>query len=374
MKILHIIDSGGLYGAEVVLLNLLAEQVKQGIEPIIASIGEKNIAEKPLEQEAKKKGFTVQPFRMRPGPNFIGAGEILQFARRQHIDLLHSHGYKGNILFGLMPKRLRRIPIVATVHGWTSTSGFSKMKIYEWLDSLALKRLDAVVLVNKAMKKHARLVGRKQLKLHVVDNGIPTGKSQQLEDDAPLDSAVLDFCKTGLTVGAIGRLSAEKGFLNLLDALAILQRKKYDIRLLIIGEGGQRVELEKQIIELGLENNVLLAGYKKNAKAYIPCFDVFALSSLTEGLPMTILEVMDAGVPIVSTRVGGVPEVLANGVAGVLVDSPEPDDIADGINALINQPTHRNDLIDKAKARVHENYSSQKMAREYLNIYRSVLA
>ena len=127
MKVLHVIDSGGLYGAEVMLLNLMSEQVAMGLEPILASIGDPGITEKPLETEAIRRGLPVKVFRMRPGPNVWGALKILRFARSELVGLLHSHGYKGNILFGLMPRMLRRIPMVATVHGWTWTGGISRM-------------------------------------------------------------------------------------------------------------------------------------------------------------------------------------------------------------------------------------------------------
>ena len=97
MKILHIIDSGGLYGAEMVLLNLVAEQIKLGLEPTIASIGEKGIVEKPLETEVIKRGFKLKKFRMQPGPDYMGASKILRFAKQEYFDLMHSHGYEGNI-------------------------------------------------------------------------------------------------------------------------------------------------------------------------------------------------------------------------------------------------------------------------------------
>ena len=135
MKILHIIDSGGLYGAEVMLLNLMGEQVALGLTPILVSIGDPGVAEKPLEAEAKRRGLRVEMFRMRPGPNILGAFEIMRFARGERAELLHSHGYKGNILFGFLPRFVRRMPMVTTLHGWTWSGGMTRMLLYEWLDS-----------------------------------------------------------------------------------------------------------------------------------------------------------------------------------------------------------------------------------------------
>jgi len=137
MKILHVTDSGGLYGAEMVLLNLVAEQMKTGLEPTIASIGEKWIQEKPFETEAVKRGLRVVKFRMFPGPNLPGMFKVLRYAQKYGFDILHSHGYKGDVAFGSMPKSIRKLPLVSTLHGWTSVVGFSKNRIYEWLQKKA---------------------------------------------------------------------------------------------------------------------------------------------------------------------------------------------------------------------------------------------
>ena len=116
----------------------------------------------------------------------------------------------------------------------------------------------------------------------------------------------------------------------------------------------------------------MLPGYREDAKKYLPYFNLFVISSLTEGLPITLLEAMHAGVPIVSTRVGGVPEVLNNGKAGILVDTPSSQNLADAIKKLISFPEVGERMAEKAKTIVRQNYSSQNMAAQYLNIYRAV--
>ena len=129
--------------------------------------------EKPLEIEARQRDFPVKTFRMRPGPNFIGAWKILNYAKSIDCHLLHSHGYKGNILFGFIPKKIRHLPLITTLHGWTSSgTTFSRMRLYEMLDSWSLSRMDAVVLVNEGMLAHPRLAGRNNVNFHIVNNGI----------------------------------------------------------------------------------------------------------------------------------------------------------------------------------------------------------
>ncbi len=376
-KILHIIDSGGLYGAEVMLLNLVAEQIKQGIEPVIASIGEKNITEKPLESEAIRRGFKIKKIRMTPGPNIFGALNILKFARKNNFNLLHSHGYKGNILFGFIPKIFRKLPLITTLHGYTSTIKFTKMKIYEWLDQKSLNLLDAVVLVSNAMKTHPGLKNLNNKNIHVIPNGIPMSDNsvKQLNNipNQQSDKRIEEFCSRGFIIGSIGRLSTEKGYQYLIKAISLLEKTDINVHLVIIGEGYEREFLEKLIIQHKLEDKILFTGYKDDAKSYIPFFDIYIISSLTEGLPITLLEAMQAKTPVIATKVGGIPEVLSNGQAGILINPCNPNAIAQAVIKLHNDKELSKQLINTAYRRAEEDFSSKKMAAGYLNVYKNLL-
>ena len=123
-----------------------------------------------------------------------------------------------------------------------------------------------------------------------------------------------------------------------------------------------------------MADRVLLPGYRKDAKRYLPLFSVFVLSSRTEGLPVTLLEAMQAKVPIVATRVGGVPDVLNDGEAGALVEAGNSEALAKVLEALAKDQGHPSRLAEKAYERVKECYSSERMAQEYLEIYRTVLS
>ena len=171
---------------------------------------------------------------MKPGPNLSGAMEILRYAHRENCDILHSHGYKGNILFGFIPKFIRKLPLVSTLHGWTSTQGFSKIRIYEWLDLQSLRFIDAVVVVNQIMRTIPRLKKRRGINLLVVNNGIR--ETDAIAADCELDQEIIDFCKSGFVFGSIGRLSTEKGYTYLIEALTLLVKDGLDVKLIIIGD------------------------------------------------------------------------------------------------------------------------------------------
>ena len=373
MKVLHVIDSGGMYGAETVLLNLVQEQVKLGLQAEIASIGEWGIIEKPLEQEARSRGFNVSEFRMRPGPNPVGAVRLRNHAKRNGFDILHSHGYKGNILLGAMLPVFRRLPLVSTLHGYTSTGGMSKMGLYEWLDRKMLSRLDAVVLVSETMRDHPKLAGIKGLDFHVIHNGIPLVRNNGDGPSGTLDHKIKDFCVNGFIIGAVGRFSHEKGFHTLIDAFASVARQAPDPKLLILGDGGLRHELEMQVSSLELEERVFMPGYVQDAAGYMTLFNVFVLSSLTEGLPMTLLEAMQCCLPIVSTRVGGMISVLRHEENGLLVDPYDPKALAEALMRVYSDGNLRTKLGREAGREVRKKHSSELMASEYLDLYREVL-
>ncbi len=367
MKILHIIDSAGLYGAETMLLNLAEDQLRLAHTPIIASIREKNEAEQQLEDEAKRRGIQVIAFRMLDGPNLLGALRILRYAWSADIDIIHAHGYKGCILFGFLPKAIRRVPIVSTLHGWTNSGRLSKILLYEYLESLSLKFMDEVCVVNKAMIMHPWL-NKMYSRLHIIHNGIP---DLDIRDQPPSDE-VTEFCKKGFTIASIGRLSQEKGYSYLIEAFDLFQKDTEEARLLIIGEGPERNNLEYRLKVKGLSEKAMLPGYRNKAWRYLHNCRAFVLSSLTEGLPMTLLEAMQVGTPVIATKVGGIPEVVKNGETGYLVSPKNPDEIARFLTGIYVNYQSGLSLASHAKELVSSEFSSMKMAERYIELYRNI--
>ena len=348
------------------------------MRPVIASIGDKGIDRKAARgrgQETRLSSSKVpDAFQGRTSPGHL---RCLRYAQRSGFDILHSHGYKGNILFGFIPRNVRKLPLIATLHGWTSTNGYSKMRAYEWLDAHSLKYIDSVVLVNRGMLSNPRLKNISGVNLHVVNNGIPISSGASLfqppnltnQPFNKLDKTIIEFCQRGFTLGSIGRLSPEKAHQNLIDVLSILINRCLNVRLVIIGEGDCRKSLERKIQELRLNEYVLLPGYLSNAARLIRCFDVFLISSITEGLPITFLESMHSEVPIVATAVGGIPETLDYGEAGLLVNPGNPGEMANAVEKLLSNRLLSRKIVDKAKHRVQSCYSSKAMAEAYLKEY-----
>jgi glycosyltransferase involved in cell wall biosynthesis len=369
MRIAHVLDSGGLYGAERVLLELATEQQRAGHMPIIVSIGEPHPDDKPIESASRARGLEVRAIRMAPGPNPSGAWRVREQLRADRADLVHSHGYKSNILLGLMPARLRGRPMMATIHGYTRPSGWSKLAIYGRLDRRVLRRLDRVVLVHEGMRQTPALHGLWTERWRVIENGIAEAPSMEATRSAEIEA----FCRQAPVVGTAGRLSPEKGFDILIEAFARVVGNGSTARLLILGEGPERGALEARIARHGLADRVMLPGYVADAGVYLPLFDVFVLSSLTEGLPLTVLEAMRASRPIVATRVGGVPSILGEGRSGRLVPPGDADALSVALSATLRDPAAAAALAAAAREAFGATYSSRRMADRYEALYEEIL-
>ncbi|ERS81475.1 hypothetical protein Q672_09195 [Marinobacter sp. EVN1] len=373
MKVLHLIDSGGLYGAEKMLLALVKAQLDQGLDPMILSAGDPDIEEKPLEAEAKRQGLPVIAWRMKPGLNLVQSRKILKWARANGYQLLHSHGFKFNVLLGCYPRFIRGIPMVATLHGYVHAPRFTKLWVYELLDRLAISLMQRVVLVGDAMS--AELPSRLALseKVCTIRNGLPIDEVvKRSESELPEDFQQF-FRQHKAVILGVGRLSREKGFDHLIMAFREIQAKNPNVGLMIVGEGNKRPELEALVNKYDLGKHVGMPGYFDNIPALMAKSSVLAISSLTEGLPITLLEALAVRLPIVSTSVGEISFVLGDGAYGVLVSEGSTDGVIAGIEEIIKDPEAANYRAEEGFKMLCDNFSASAMTGQYLNIYEQAL-
>lgn len=368
MKTLQIIDSGGLYGAERVVLTLVRSLENLEVESTLVSITEPDEPEKAIESEARRLGLSVRRWTLGRGTDLSGARLLAAWARENGVDVLHTHGYKANILIAGMSRKRRKLPVLATLHGFTSMRMLSRMRAYEIAERAALKRADHVAAVSQSLVDRWDLERRYAGRLSIVHNGLPVDES---EPSTPPD-AVSDFIDGRRCVLAAGRLSPEKGFDVLLDALGSLRHAGFDVRLVLAGEGGGRAELEEQARTLGIEDAVLLPGYVDAVGKIAHVFDAVAIPSRSEGLPVILLEALFAGVPVIATDVGEMPAVLRDCGGGTCIAPEDAPALARRLEeALFSRRESWNGGIVSEKAR--GLYSATKMAVNYRSLYAGLL-
>lgn len=371
MKILHLVDSAGTYGAEKVILNLMDQHIRMGLRPLLGSIGLPDEGQKDIEGAAIRQGIPVRALRMRRWSCLGGIRTILSTIREQSIDIVHAHGYKPNVLLGFLPRFLRGVPLVTTLHGWCSTDGFSLLRLYEWLDARALAHLDGVAVVGARMLDHPRIRDRHLPLLRTIPNAVSVEHpaTQAINTDDPIET----YLRRSFTFGSFGRLSSEKGYPDLLKALMLLRKRNVHAQLLILGDGPDRNSLTQLIQDLNLTGAVLLPGFVAGAHRYLCRLGGYVQPSMTEGMPIAIIEALVAGVPIIATAVGDMPDMLGHGIAGELVPPGDATSLADAMERVFRDEDYRCRLAAAAR-QLSCRYSVKTMADAYLEFYQEAIA
>lgn len=369
IRVLHLIDSAGLYGAERVILTLLEELKVSRYPGILGCIREKESTVPAIAEEAQHLGIPVVYFTMRRGFSYSGIRCILRFIKENNIQLVHSHGYKPNIYLAvLLKKNLKK---VATVHGWSKESGGFRGKIYEFLDAFSLRRFDSVIAVSKAVVEDLSKRGVKKDKVTLIYNGLkiskerPTYEISKIRQEYGLDN-------NAFVIGVVGRLAAVKGHSYLIEAISLVSKDIKNCHLVIAGEGPLRDELASLIHKYSITERAQLVGYVKDIDQFLAMIDFFALPSLSEGLPISLLEAMDAGKPALASAVGGILEVITDDKEGVLVPPADPFSLAAAIKEIYYNKNLMSDMAIRGKSIVEEKFSLSIMAKQYLSQYSSL--
>ena len=295
---------------------------------------------------------------------------LLAVCRRERVAVYHGHDYKTNFL-GLVLRRFHRMRLVTTMHGWVETTRRSKW--YRKLDEWCLPRYERVIGVSDDLVGAAARCGVPDDRRLLLENGIDAADFTRRQAVAEAKAA-LGLPAGGYVVGAVGRLSPEKGFEILLHAVRLLLARGLDVRLIIVGEGGERPKLEALARELRIDGRVSLPGWRADARGHFEAFDAFALSSHREGLPNVLLEALALGVPVVATAVNGVPRVIADGVNGRLVPPGDPAGLAAGLAEVLTSPSLAAAFRAAGRAGVEGRYSFVARMKKLALVYDELLA
>lgn len=312
----------------------------------------------------------------------LGIGQLLRAVTthlqevRPHI--LHSHRYKEHIL-GVFAGKLSYNPLrVQTYHGLEEKlPGWAglKMNLYNGIN-VAVGKMTADRIVGVSSEITKILEGRyPSADVHCIRNGIDLARVVPTIERSAM-RAQMGISPETFVVGTVGRLMPIKGFEYLIQAFAQLRRQDglQDSILVIVGDGPLRTVLGQCAEALGVSHNVRFLGMQTDVHNIMNVFDVFALSSLHEGVPMVILEAMALGVSIVASHVGGIPEIVEDGKEAVLFPAKDPEALARAIAALAGSPELRAELIRAARSRVETQFSIQLTAAKMHKMYRSIYA
>jgi len=322
---------------------------------------------RPFASEAHRHGFDSVELANDTPHLRCALRELIEHLRFQRADVLCCHGYKANLL-GRIAARRRGIPAIAVSRGWTGES--LRVRLYERLDRWHLRWMDQVVCVSEGQAVKVRRAGVSAERIVVIHNAVRADRFVRPDPTRRLALERMFPRRPCRIVGAAGRLSPEKGFGVLVEAAARLDDPK--VGFVHFGDGPQRRATKQRIAALGLTDRFVLAGFRRDLDQFMPCFDVLALPSFTEGLPNVVLEALAAGVPVVATAVGGTPEVIDDGTSGYLVPPGDASALARRIGDVFVRDDRPRTMGRRGRQRILDDFTFEAQARQYLQLFETL--
>jgi glycosyltransferase involved in cell wall biosynthesis len=363
--VVQFLDSNTYGGCEEVVSTLLAGLDRDRWQPILFHHDEPGINR--LVVEAARLGI---PSRVVPRITGHGLAGLRNFHRElvaSKATIFHAHlNWPLGCRHGILAARLGRVPkVVATSHLYFPLKDVR----FAWVKQrLQMTALDRYVAVSDEVKNRLQGdLGVSSAKVSVVHNGIRLGRFEQ-----PFDPAFRTSIAEGTArriVFTPARLHGQKGHDYLLEAAANVPEALF----LLAGDGPERERLERKAQDLDIAERVRFLGERHDVARLLVHCDLFVLPSLYEGLPLTVLEAMAAGKPVVATSVGGTDEAVLNDITGLLVAPANPERLAAAINALLSDPDRASRLAAAGQTRVRQMFSAETMVRGVESVYEELL-
>ncbi|MBC7529006.1 MAG: glycosyltransferase family 4 protein [Chthonomonadaceae bacterium] len=276
-------------------------------------------------------------------------------------DIIHAHNTPV-LNYALLGKRSSHAPIVLTLHGRGKNDSRSPTPAL-W------KQTDAIVAVSQFVAEDWKEAGKP---IQVILNGVQFSEPQRTREDVRKELGIAEVRLLGMVVA---RMDALKGHETLLKALSLLSDSLPDFTFCFAGDGDKRGEWEALARSLGIaEDRVRFLGFRNDVPDLLAASDFFVLPSYSEGLPLSVLEAMSHGLPLISTNVGGVPEIIQNEKDGLLVAPRNEAALAKALTCLLTNKTLRSRLGNVAKNRVEADFSFERMSQDYSVLYSQLLS
>ena len=399
-KILYVVTQSELGGAQHYLFNLVTHLDHQKYNILVAAGpqgDDKNGLLFALEKEGIKTKHLQHLIReINPWQDFLAYREIKNLIKEFKPDVVQSHSSKAGLLASLAAKKFKiqnsKLKILYRIGGWSFNEPLPYIirKFYFWAEKFSARHKDIIIVNSEHNRKQAvdlKICPRE--KIVTIYNGIDLDKLNFLSKEEAKEKLIHDIrhktqedkihisdvmCQMSniKIIGTIANLYKNKGIEYLINAAHLIFSNPrlaiIDLIFIIIGEGKERKNLELKIKNYELQDKFLLIGDIPNAAQYLKAFDVFVLPSIKEGMPWGILEAMAAELPIIATKVGGIPEVLRDEKDGILVPSRNYEALTEMILRILENQQLAQCLAESAKKRIRD-FSLKKMVRETEKLY-----
>jgi glycosyltransferase involved in cell wall biosynthesis len=363
LVITQIVAPGVVGGTESVVRALAVGHHRRGHEVHVIGVVEPEPRDHPYLRELSAAGVTVHPLHLRSRAYLTERRLVKDILERHRPDVVHVHGYRPEFIDAPVARRLG-IPVVTTLHGSSRIS--TRAIFYERIQKRLLHRCDAVVAVSNQIVEELRAARVPDARVHYIPNGwVPS--AEMLSRDAA--RRALGVALEVPLVGWVGRLIPIKGCDVFVRAFAACRGRP--VHGAVIGDGPERERVTALRAECGLEHQLQFLGALPLAAQYFRAFDLFVLSSRSEGTPITMLEAMAADVPVVSARVGAIPDLFTDDEI-VLVAPENPEALGAAINASLADPDAARARASRASEKVRGELGPDAWLSRHEVMYRAI--
>ena len=319
---------------------------------------------------ATELGIKVNLFDQKKKSYISLISQAICQARSEKIDIVQTHGFKPSVL-GFFVQFFCKVKWICFMHGATSEN--FKIKFYNFIDNIAQMSAARTILVSEAQRCKL-FKGNDELRVRILHNAINVEQPIPISLKRQPVRELLGLPTGSRLLVVVGRLSPEKGIDVFLDAISRFSLEENCIHAIIVGDGQERERLKAQAAALNVENNVHFVGFTKTPGDYLIDADIVVVPSRSEGIPNAVLEAMSMGKPVVATDVGGVPEIIEDGISGYLVPSEQPVLLADAIKIVLGDASLYSCFVVNGKQRMKEYFDIKRRVSNLVSIYNEVLS
>ncbi len=361
---------GNFGGVERHLLSLAKGLDPRRFHPVVVPIANRGELARFAEQSGIETEFLPMKSRLHTGQ---AVQTLIEIAWRRNAALLHTFGLRSNTL-GAQAAKALSIPWIVRLPNINRTDYNNPLRgwISHWRNNQLIRRADALQVISPQLELYVKSWKRPPKRTYLIPNGVDLSLYNQ-EDTGAAFRQRFEIPPEAPLLGSVGRLERVKGYDILLDAYSAVVKQNSHIRLVLIGDGPEREQLEKQAAALALPHPVIFTGYTPDVPSALAALTMFVCSSRSEGVPNAMLEAMAMARPIVSTRVGGVDSVLEGDQEGILVPTGESNALASAIVELLSNPQKMNTLGKAAHERVERDFSVERMIERAQGMYEDFL-
>lgn len=359
----HVLHSLNVGGGELLARDLALANARQ-FRQVFALLDELGDVGRALRAD----GFHIEVIGRRPGIDLPCALRLRRFFRREAVGLVHAHQYGPLFYSALARWPSLKLPILFLEHG-RDHPDYRRVKRI-WANRILLHASDRFVAVGDAVRQALiDFEGLPADRVEVVHNGVDLKRHDLDLDDRLQARASFGWPEDAMIIMQVARLNRLKDQATALRTIRILHESCPHSRLILVGDGEDRDALEQKCIDLGLTSSVEFLGTRSDVPRLLAAADIFLLTSISEGVPLTLIEAMAASLPCVATRVGGVAEVVSDGETGLLAEAGDAAALARHLNRLAGDPAVREQLGAAGRRRAVARFDAAKMQRRYLEIY-----